>query len=270
MVADGLNDVPAGPIPMAGRQPAASPILFMHIPKTAGTSVRHTLDAVYGPHERAFVYEGSRLDGAIGLHELEQLPDDQRLGLQLVLGHFPFGLHRMFPGRPRYVTMMRGPVDRVMSLYFHYKHRLAPPPGSREAVQHADIRENELSLEDWAFDPARLEADNGMVRQLLGHPGVAHGACTEAMLEEAVANIDEHFDAVLIRGFMRDSMEILSRVIGRDLPAPTRANVNPERPTVDSLEPRLRRRLWELNELDARLFELMLDRFPESHARWTA
>ncbi len=250
--------------PTAGRPT----LLFMHIPKTAGTSLRHALETLYEPAARSYVYDGSQLAGAVSRRQFDQLPARQRAGFGLVMGHFAFGIHSAIPRPARYVTMLRGPVDRVASLYFHFKLRASPPPGSREASEHAAISRGDLTLEEWAFDAGRREVDNGMLRQLLGHPPVEYGACTDEMLSQAIAVIDEYFDAVLIRGRMRESAEILGHIVGRPLPSVPRVNANSGREPVTSLEPALRRRLLELNHLDARLFDLMVERFPALHARW--
>src|SRR6187401_2983616 len=147
-------------------------LLFQHIPKTAGTSLRHALEVLYPAPERMYLYDRHDLDRAVDPHRFAELPLEERAALRLVMGHFAFGIHDAVPGSSRYVTMLRHPVDRVASLYFHFKLLAEPRPGSRGAQERETIQREDLSLEDWVFGGKQLQADNGMVRMIAGRRGI--------------------------------------------------------------------------------------------------
>ena len=82
-------------------------LVFTHIPKTAGTSLRKSAIA---PHVAdADVY------WAMGLRKLLR---DRGNEAPVVLGHVPYGVHRVLKRPPyHYVTVLRDPVDRAVSFY---------------------------------------------------------------------------------------------------------------------------------------------------------
>lgn len=247
--------------------PQVTTLLFMHIPKTAGTSLRVALGQCFERAEQAYLYESTDLDGAIDPRAFHDLPEPERARLRFVMGHFGFGIHESIPGPARYVTMVRDPVDRVASIYYHYKTQAARRKGSRGWREQKAIAEHELSLEDWVFGQGRLEVDNAMVRMISGRAGVRFGMCSDDMLVDALAHVEERFDAVLVRGLMLRSADILGSLIGRPLPAIEFHNVNRSRDPLESIDPGTRSRIRELNHLDAEFFGIMLDRFPATYDR---
>jgi len=94
-------------------------LLFMHIPKTAGTSMRLLLEQFFTKKQRVYLYGGE--PPGITLEAFRDLPTDEKEHVRLVYGHFRFGVHEWLPQKARYVTMLRDPVDRVVSLYYFYK-----------------------------------------------------------------------------------------------------------------------------------------------------
>ena len=176
----------------------------MHIPKTAGTTVRAALAQVYRPDERAFVYQPNVPD-SITLDALASLPEERQQHLKLVMGHFAYGIDGPLPGSSRYITMLREPMDRLVSLYFYFMTGTFPP-GSGSARQQARLAQTRIPMDEYAFDTKHLRWDNQMVRLASGHEDVPFGHCSEAMLTEALEHVDEHFDAVLLQERMTESM----------------------------------------------------------------
>ncbi|MEM1319710.1 MAG: sulfotransferase family 2 domain-containing protein [Bacteroidota bacterium] len=101
-------------------------LVSVHIPKTAGTSFRNTLKAVYG--EDLVV----RLDIDLQQEQLrinEQPFTAAKLDkkIKVVHGHFsPQLLHQRFKIAPKtpVITWLRDPVERVISNYFYLEKRL--------------------------------------------------------------------------------------------------------------------------------------------------
>ena len=210
--------------------------LYIHIPRTAGSAVRKSIEQVIEDRDVCMVYDHREVDGAFSLDEFAALPEEQRAAYALVAGDFGYGFHRLVPGPTRYVVTLRHPIGRIISLY-----RAAGMPGP--------------SIESWVFDDERLEADNHMVRMISGWTDVPFGGCTQGMLDEAIANIEADFDAVLIRGSAARSAAVLGKAMGVTLPPFETVNADPA--GEDSYDPpkELRKRLRQLNKLDVALFK---------------
>ncbi len=85
--------------------------LFMHIPKTAGTSLRQVLAREYKD---------------FGLLETVYDPQLVEFGpktknAKAYLGHFRFGFHSHLEGNARYITFIRRPEDQAWSHYHYLK-----------------------------------------------------------------------------------------------------------------------------------------------------
>lgn len=251
--------------PPSSNDDSAPVLLFMHIPKTAGTSLRGALEPAYSAGERLYLYPAADLAGAVEPREFAQLPPPQRRRLRFIMGHFAWGIHESVPGPCRYVTMLRDPVDRVASLYYHFRYITPAAEQGPAATDRDMIRDVGMTLEEWVFDAMRPAADNGMVRQIVGGKLPTFGNCPDSLLTEALRHINQQFAAVLIRGRMGPSLEILSRLTGRPLRSSGRANVNDKREPLADIDPAVRKRIRELNSLDDRLFRLMVERFPATH-----
>jgi hypothetical protein len=228
------------PPPSAAADPA---VLYLHIPKTAGTSMRHLLEAHYRAAERVYLY---RYAPGIPIDDFLAMPEAERSSARLIFGHFQYGLHDSLPQRSRYVTMLRHPVARVGSLYHHYRNH--------RGKFHDAARE--LSLDDFIQRGLAMGMDNGMVRQIAGVRGTRFGECSREHLEAAKLHIEERFDAALIYESMEQSLTTLGQVLGRRLQTPHRVNVGGR----TAPDPESRELIERVNALDLELYHWVRQR----------
>ena len=139
-----------------GEQEAASTLIYLHIPKCAGTSIMDMLKSNYGD---GFY----RTPNGGGWRKFGKLPQAKRASITCLTGHIPWGLHEHLEQPYRYAVMLRNPVDRITSLYWFCrrfaKHR-----------RHAEARR--FSLAHFAASGAMSDLDNGMTRWLAGRTDV--------------------------------------------------------------------------------------------------
>lgn len=89
-------------------------ILFIHLPKTAGTTLLEMVTRFYPPENIQLLYENDA-------YVETKLSEDRQGQIKCVYGHFSFGLHQ-YASRPfTYVTMLREPIERSISLYYFKK-----------------------------------------------------------------------------------------------------------------------------------------------------
>ncbi|MGD0102979.1 MAG: hypothetical protein ABSC06_02955 [Rhodopila sp.] len=126
---------------------------FLHLPKTAGTSLLAHVRANLPPERLFTVYHGiTRQDFKYYRHLVR--PET------LLFGHFSFGFHELWHDAvPRYATVLRHPVDRVVSFYRYCLWRPEHP-------MHPIIVNRGLTLEDFVTARITPETNNLIVRAL--------------------------------------------------------------------------------------------------------
>jgi hypothetical protein len=160
------------------------PLIFLHVPKAAGTTFRAILERQYGRDSMLNlpVY-GRSLD-----EHLSDIDPAARARYRAVVGHAPFGIGRHFEGETQYVTILRDPVERTVSRYYHILRR-----GPRWPI-YTTITEANMSLLDFALGDPDIQVDNGQTRQLAGldyrADNVPPGSLTREHLDAALANLD--------------------------------------------------------------------------------
>lgn len=85
-------------------------LYFLHIPKTAGTSLKKILDSQFNPE--SIVMQES------WFHLLES-NDLNFVQYQLIRGHYGYGVHHIINKKPIYITMLREPTSQLISWYNH-------------------------------------------------------------------------------------------------------------------------------------------------------
>ena len=89
--------------------------VFLHIPKTGGITLYHVLNRQF---DRSQVFT---IRGLIDRREFEELSEISRERLQLVRGHMEFGIHSWLTEPVSYFTILREPVNRVISHYYFHE-----------------------------------------------------------------------------------------------------------------------------------------------------
>lgn len=159
-------------------------VLFMHIPKTAGTAFREAIAANFLPHEIAYLYPGP--PGFL-VPDLRALPLEQRRTFRVVIGHYQFGMHWALPQPSEYITIVREPVARVLSQYRFLRqaqpHLFAPGQGKLRTFE--DLLEKHLTT----------DFDNTLVRCFSGvdERDYPPGKLTQEIYNQAVHNLRSSF-----------------------------------------------------------------------------
>jgi hypothetical protein len=229
-------------------------LIHLHIPRNAGTTLGRMLRLKLGTWPPGRLLGHREVLGLYGrgdweqrLAKIEALPPRRLRRVRLFEGHFGWGVHERLPGPSMYLTMLREPVDRALSVYDH--------------LVQAGHLSPEVTLEEFSgrgVDPQRVWwIDNAQVRYLAGEGGrivdVPRGRCTAAMLETASARLradnvlfglTDRFDA---------SMVLLRRALRWRSCHPVAANAAAGRRAAGQGDPAIVLRLAGLNELDAEL-----------------
>lgn len=148
-------------------------LIFLHLPKTGGTSLRATLLDSISPRPSIKLMNHDHTP-------LLAMKPEERASLGLIEGHMLYGVHEHIPGPYSYITLLREPVERLRSWHRYVcqtpRHRF-----------HGVVAHGGLSLGDCVSRRITPELDNDMTRTLAsaGREGTPFGAVTRHMFEVA-------------------------------------------------------------------------------------
>ena len=227
--------------------------VFLHIPKTAGLTLYGIIDDNYDPAS-IFTVSGAP---PLTVENFKALTTSERGRLEMLRGHFEYGIHQFLPRRAVYFAMLREPVERVLSLYYYAL--LRPDHRLHQQLHDGSIGIQEIVATD-------IEMDNCQVRQLCGWGlGVPQGSCTREMLDVAKRNLDS-FAAVGISERFDESLLLIQRALGWKTPCYTKRNVTTDRPARAEISPEDMQAIVGANLLDIELYEYSRSLFEKALA----
>jgi hypothetical protein len=213
-------------------------LIFLHIPKTAGTTLNRIIESQYNPFA---IYTIDPYGIRATVERLKKLSEARRRRFRVVRGHLSYGVHQFLPQGATYITMLRDPVARVLSAYHFVLRRPLNP-------LHWKLKRERLSLEDCLrVFPDRQNLQCRMIA------GVENREIDdERLLELAKENLTNSFSVVGICERFEESLSLISAKFGWDVPFYENQRVSKNQPLV---EPQLVHLIRQHNRLDDELYE---------------
>jgi hypothetical protein len=230
-------------------------IIFLHIHKTAGMSLRGLFVKNYrdGVHFNTGVMELDRPEWDACLDRLREMDPGEMASYRVFKGHMPFGLHEALAEPSRYITFLRDPVRRALSQYRMVVRKKQLPSDHRI----------DPSRPDWnlgARPSLARSLDNGQTRVLAGAAlDLPFGGCTEEHLRLAMRNLDTHFEFVGLTEQFDLSLMIMLHVCGWKWRFYVPDNVTPQDAVI--IPPEIVEQIRLLNRFDLQLYRHAEERF---------
>lgn len=188
--------------------------VFVHIPKTAGSTIRSIISRQYGVDQTLYFEPDSDTweyrDDPTGYLSREMAARP----VQLITGHHRFGVHEFVKRPCRYFSLVRDPIDRVLSDYFY----AFTFPDHR----HRDgIRDGSFTIQNFIHDSDAKPAES--------HTYLLAGVTThlEGPARMAIENINNSFAAIGTAEDFNASMLYIAKRMGWAPPIYLRRNVTP-------------------------------------------
>lgn len=231
-------------------------VLFLHIPKTGGTTIRSVIARQYRDHENYEIVNPINES----IIEFRQAPAATRLSYRILQGHMSFGLHEFMSDDFAYVTMLREPLRRAVSDYGFV---------STNTLHPLYERVKELSFSEYLTSSMTSQLENGQTRLLagdceadnLGIPTV--NPLTELDFERAELNLQKHFPVVGVLERFDESLMLMRRALGWQLPFYVRQNVT-ERGAKPHLSTEDLQTAQSQNKFDLAIYEKSLRRLDQT------
>jgi Sulfotransferase domain len=258
-------------------EPVDPVLALVHIPRTGGGTVSSAISKNYATLKSAGNYQKGPEKTRAALENIRS-----KAGVWRAVGdHVPYGLYlRYLSPDTRYMTILRDPVDRVLS-HYHFHAQSGRPPGeggrrklrnvwahllNSERVERQGNEGEPIVIPD-DLNPTLEEGfrrkiviyDNFMTRFLWGGETL-FGDLPPDALERAKENIS-NFWFVGVRERLDESIILLGRKLGVGLMPYNLRHVSQKRPPLDETSAELRGLVAESNALDVELYRFARERF---------
>jgi hypothetical protein len=244
---------------------AAPAIIFLHVPKSAGVSLHMVMNRQY---PRSTIYGTDPHHQKASLEEFKRLPVERRQSIRVLRGHIGFGVHRYLPQPSTYITLLRDPVDRVISHYYYIRQVLAS--GMTFATRPWLHETLQMDLADYVRYGTSTDLRNGQVKFI---SGVLEGWDTDldldvaydpgAILASAKRNIEAYFLLAGLTERFDETLLLLKHALGWNTPLYVRLNETKRRPAKEELPKGTLRLLERCNEADIELYRFAEGIFTE-------
>lgn len=238
-------------------------VIFTHLPKTAGTTLKHITQRQFSPSETFEFYSLTRRP-AKGIEQFKSIYPKRSKDLKFITGHMGFGLHEFIDQPSTYITVLRDPVKRVISFYY-YLLRTNPNhadlqgcQGLEDFIKRANLAKNDMTQ---YLSGAKLKAQFNYTG---GVQKEEQCYCDEEMLALAKQNLREKFTVVGTTEDFNKTLMLLKRKLGWQIYPYLKANVAKKKTSDRKISDEAMSLLENYSKFDIELYRYSKQLFNET------
>ena len=219
---------------------SADAIIFLHLPKTAGTTLNRLIEWEYSLGE---MYSVDPVLFEWSFARLRRLSKRRLRKTRMFKGHMLFGLHEVLPQPATYITVLRDPVERVLSaFYFMRSYKLHP--------LYWKFRNEKWTVDEFV---QRSSRDNVQCKVIAN--AHYHSPCTQEVLDRAIDHLNNYFSVVGLSERFEESLALMKLRFGWQLNSYSSFNVTRARPKKGDLPQATLDLIAEKNRFDVALYQ---------------
>jgi len=236
--------------------------IFVHIPKTAGTTLKQMMQYNLSPR-RCFEFYHLPNRARKKIEQFQRLPASRKQEIEFISGHIGFGLHESIDRPCTHITVLRQPVKRAISYYTYLLGK-----------DHPATRDRSLR----SFVETHKASQNGMVKYISGlrfhnqrydleNCEIAE-SCSVETLERAKQNLQDHFQVFGLMERFNESLVLFGEELNWKIPSfAFKRNVlkNHSQRAVPDAE--TLRAIEQANQYDLQFYEFACQLFAQRIAR---
>ena len=225
-------------------------LVFVHLRKTAGTTISHVMWRQFRRGE-AVIINAPTVD--LANETWNGMTPEHRGRIRCVRGHLPYRHDLFAPRATACFTVMRDPVERVVSEYYF---------NLRNAEQrfHAALNREQITLDQFVNSELSGEVHNAQTRMLAG---ARAGGNPRELLNSALVNLRDRMALVGVSDRLDETLLLCRAIFGWRRLIYRRLNVNRWRPPLDAIAPATVAAIERANLLDRELYGFACARLDE-------
>ena len=232
------------------RKSEAPLLLFVHLRKTAGTTTSYIMRRQF---RRGEIVDLDARTVAAANEAWSAIAPERQARIKCIRGHLPFAPDLFAPRTITSFTIVRDPVERVISEYYFNLYTAG-------ARFHAALARERITLDQFVTSELSTEVHN---TQTLMLAGAKAGADSPELLQSAIDNIRDKMALVGVTERLDETLLLCQAILGWRHLTYRRINVNPWRPLTLAIPPDTRAAIEKANSLDRSLYKFACERMDE-------
>lgn len=238
-----------------------SVVIFLHIPKTAGTTLRHIIQSQFQPNNVFEFYHLRTQPPKVrkGIEKYNNFSEAQKRSIRFVSGHVGFGLHEFLQRPCSYITVLRDPVERVVSYYYFLLR-------TQNSIVENKTLEDFIQTYGGVHNSMSCYLSGLTLKSQLQYPNIEIKSAQfdQETLETAKNNLKKHFKVVGFVERFDETCILLKKILGWNIsPFYVRKNTSKHQSWTQDLSKDTLNLIKKFNALDIQLYEYAQEMFEE-------